>query len=84
MGRNFKKYPDQWVGFVDVEYELDNDATIKSAVVKFVDKTVEELTLMQIQSNGEINAVYTTLDNVLFIGTMYIKKGYKTVWHNLH
>ena len=62
-----------------MEYEPDNDATIKSAVVKFVDKTVEELTLMQIQSNGEINAVYTTFDNLLFIGTMYIKKGDKTV-----
>ncbi len=62
-----------------MEYEPDNDATIKSAVVKFVDKTVEEFTLMQIQSNGEINAVYTTFDNVLFIGTMYIKKGDKTV-----
>ncbi len=62
-----------------MEYEPDNDATIKSAVVKFVDKTVEEFTLMQIQSNGEINAVYTTFDNLLFIGTMYIKKGDKTV-----
>ncbi len=62
-----------------MEYEPDNDATIKSAVVKFVDKTVEEFTLMQIQSSGEINAVYTTFDNVLFIGTMYIKKGDKTV-----
>ena len=74
-----EKYPDQWVGLVDVEYEPDNDATIKSAVVMFTDKTVEELTLMQIQSNGEINAVYTTPDNVLFIGTMYVKKGEKTV-----
>lgn len=37
-----EKYPDQWVGLVEVEYEPDNDATIKSAVVKYTNKSKKE------------------------------------------
>ena len=29
-----EKYPDQWVGLVDVEWYPDNKATVKSAVVE--------------------------------------------------
>lgn len=65
-----EKYPDQWVGLVDIEYEPDNDATIKSAVVEYTDKSKDELTLMQIKTNGKILARYTTPDNCLFVGTM--------------
>ena len=36
-----EKYPDQWVGLIDVEYEPNNDATIKTAVVKYADKSKE-------------------------------------------
>lgn len=63
-----KKYPDQWVGLVDVEYEPDNDATIKSAVVKFTDKPKSELTKMQIRTKGELIGVYTTPDNIFQLG----------------
>ena len=63
-----EKYPDQWVGLVDVEYEEDNDATIKSAVVKYTDKSKDELTIMQIQTKGELIGVYTTPDNVFQVG----------------
>lgn len=48
-----EKYPDQWVGLTAVEYEPDNDSTIKSAVVKCADKTANELTLMQIRTKGK-------------------------------
>lgn len=59
------KYPDQWVGLIDVEFEPDNDATIKSAVVKYTDKSKDELTLIQIQTHGELLSVYTTPDNLI-------------------
>ena len=36
-----EKYPDQWIGLVDITWK--NDANIESAVVKYVDKTKEEL-----------------------------------------
>ena len=63
-----EKYPDQWVGLIDVEYEPNNDATIKNAVVKYADKSKYELTMMQIQTNGEILGRYTTPDNIFQLG----------------
>lgn len=65
-----KKYPDQWVGLVETEYEPDNDATIKSAVVKYTDKSKSELTRMQIQTNGDLQAVYTTPDYAFQMGAV--------------
>lgn len=65
-----KKFPDKWVGLVEVEYEPDNDATIKSAVVKYTNKSKSELTRMQIQTNGEILGRYTTPDNVFQLGAV--------------
>lgn len=65
-----EKYPDQWVGLVEVEYEPDNDATIKSAVVKYIDKSKNELTRMQIQTKGELIGIYTTPDNVFQLGAV--------------
>ena len=63
-----KKYPDQWVGLVETEYEPDNDATIKSAVVKYTDKSKSELTRMQIQTNGKILGRYTTPEHIFQLG----------------
>ena len=63
-----EKYPDQWVGLIDVEYEPNNDATIKNAVVNYADKSKDELTMMQIQTNGEILGRYTTPDNIFQLG----------------
>lgn len=65
-----EKYPDQWVGLTEVEYEPDNDATIESAVVLYTDKTASELTRMQIQTDGEIIGIYTTPDNEFQLGTV--------------
>lgn len=64
------KYPDQWVGVTDVEYEPDNDSTIKSAVVLYTDKTKTELTKLQIQTDGKILGRYTTPDNVFQLGAV--------------
>lgn len=64
------KYPDQWVGLTEVEYEPDNDATVKSAVVKYTDKLKNELTRLQIQTSGNLLGIYTTPDNVFQLGAV--------------
>lgn len=64
------KYPDQWVGLVDVEFKPDNRSSIKSAVVKYTDKPKKELTKIQIETNGEMVGVYTTPDNMFQLGAV--------------
>lgn len=65
-----EKYPDQWVGITDVEYDPANNSTIRYAVVKYTDRSKDELTEMQINSGGKILARYTTPDNVFQLGIM--------------
>lgn len=65
-----EKYPDQWIGLIEIEYEPDSDATIKSAIVKYIDKSKNELTKMQIQTNGNLVGVYTTPDNIFQLGAI--------------
>lgn len=79
-----ERYPDQWVGLAEVEYEPDNDATIKTAIVKYTDKSKNELTRMQIQTNGNLPGIYTTPDHVFQMGqwgisdeAIYIEYEYK-------
>lgn len=64
------RYPDQWVGLTNVEYEPDNRSTIKSAIVEYTDKSKDELTLMQVQTKGELIGIYTTPDNVFQLGAV--------------
>lgn len=66
-----KKYPDQWVGLVEVEYESDNQASIKSAIVRYIDKSKGELTRMML--NGEIISRYTTPDHIFQMGIMGVE-----------
>lgn len=54
-----ERYPDQWVGLVDVKYEEDNDATIESAVVKYSDKTGDELFLTAMKNCEELDIRHT-------------------------
>ena len=63
-----EKYPDQWIGLADVEYEPDHNDTIKTAIVKCTDKSKDELKMMQIQTHGEILGRYTTPDNIFQLG----------------
>ncbi len=61
-----KKYPDQWVGLVDVEY-VDNDGiTIQSGIIKYTNKSKSELTRLALK--GEIVSRYTTPDNIFQLG----------------
>ena len=59
-----QKYPDQWVGLVDITWH--DDSNIESAVVKYTDKSKEELLIMQIRD--EIFSCYTTPDNIFQLG----------------
>ena len=51
-----RKYPDQWVGLTDVERD---GASVKTAVVKYADKTSDELYDMQLSGQG-VYTIYTT------------------------
>lgn len=61
-----EQYPDQWVGLANVEYLPHNSATIKSAIVKYIGLSKDELGRKMIQ--GEIISRYTTPDNVFQLG----------------
>lgn len=62
-----QKYPDQWVGLVDVEWE--DASNVKTAVVKYTGLSVGELTRMQIQDQN-IYSTYTTPDNLAPLGAV--------------
>lgn len=61
-----ERYPDQWVGLVDINWK--NEANVESAVVKYSDKTADELLRLQIEEDPDLYSTYTTPDNLLQIG----------------
>lgn len=63
-----EKYPDKWVGLVDVKYVDDDGISIESAVIKYLDKSKSELTKKSL--NGEIVSRYTTPDNIFQLGML--------------
>ncbi len=65
-----KKYPDQWVGLVDVRYRNNDGISVESAVVKYMDKTKSELTRMVL--NGEIISRHTNPEGHLQLGAVGI------------
>lgn len=65
-----EKYPDRWVGLVDMKYVNDDGISVESAIVKYTDKSKGELTRMALK--GEIDAVYTTPDNVFQLGMVWV------------
>lgn len=65
------RYPDQWVGLTDVEWK--NTSNVKSAIVKYTDKTSSELARMQI-TDDNLYGTYTTPDNLAPLGVVgYMK-----------
>ena len=60
------KYPEQWVGLIDVEYKSDNSASILTAIVRYTDKSKNELTEMML--SGECISRYTTPDGIFQLG----------------
>lgn len=66
-----KKYPDQWVGLIDVEYVDDDGISVESAVVKYTDKSKSDLTRLVLK--GEIISRYTTPDNIFQMGMIGVQ-----------
>ena len=66
-----EKYPDQWVGLVDVKYMDDDGISVESAVVKYTDKSKSDLTRLVLK--GEIISRYTTPDNVFQMGMIGVQ-----------
>ena len=62
-----KKYPDQWVGLTDIEWE--DGANIKSAIVSYIGMSSADLLRKQIKDRN-IHATYTTPDNLAPMGTV--------------
>jgi len=61
-----ERYPDQWLGLTDVEME---GANVRSGIIKYIGKSVGELTKMQLVCDDLIS-VYTTPDNLAPMGVM--------------
>lgn len=66
-----RKYPDQWVGLVDVKYVDDDGISVESAVVKYTDKSKSDLTRLALK--GEIISRYTTPDNIFQMGMIGVQ-----------
>ena len=62
-----EKYPDQWVGLIDVDWE--DDANVRSAIVKYTDKSSSELLRLQIKDKN-LYSTYTTPDNLAPLGVV--------------
>lgn len=60
------KYPNKWVGLVDVKYMDDDGISVESAVIKYLDKNKGELTRMALR--GEIVSRFTTPDDIFQLG----------------
>ncbi len=60
------KYPDQWVGLVDVRYQNDDGISVESAIVKYTNKKKSELTRLVLK--GEIIARHTNPEGYIQLG----------------
>lgn len=65
-----EKYPDRWVGLIDVNYIEDDGISVESAVIKYLDKSKAELTKLALQ--GEIVSRYTTPDHIFQLGMVEV------------
>ena len=55
-----EKYPHQWVGLVDVEREEPDSPNIETAIVKYINKTRNELVDIKLDSERDLIYRYTT------------------------
>lgn len=61
-----EKYPDRWVGLVEVQYLNNDGVSVESAIVKYADKAKSELTRLVLK--GEIIARHTNPEGHLQLG----------------
>lgn len=62
-----EKYPDCWVGLIDVDWK--NEANVRSAIVVYTDDSADELLRMQFEDEIECS-MYTTPDNLGQLGVL--------------
>ncbi len=60
-----EKYPNQWVGLVDVEWKKSGPPNVVSAIVKYTDKTGDELILIRMSGEDDMHYYYTTPKNTI-------------------
>ncbi len=63
-----ERYPNQWVGLIDVEFDSDT-VTVKSAIIKVIGKTAEELGIMALDKEIQM-PYYTTPDYTFQMGAI--------------
>ena len=60
-----ERYPDQWLGLVDVKYRDNDGVSVESGVVKYANKTRSQL--MRLEDRDEIIRCYTSPDRCLLL-----------------
>ncbi len=65
-----KVYPDRWLGLDDVQYINNDGISVESAVVKYDDKSKDELTRLMLK--GDAVAIFTTPDRHLQLGAVEV------------
>lgn len=61
-----ERYPNQWVGLVDVKYQDDDGITVESGIVKYANKTRSQL--MRLEAHNEVVRCYTSPGSGLQLG----------------
>lgn len=62
-----EKYPNQWLGINNIEYNDSSKKEMKSANVVYTDKTASELGLMALHGDN-IQPYFTTPDDTFQLG----------------
>ncbi len=63
-----QKYPDRWVGLVDIVWK--DNSNVESAIVKYDDKSCNDLLALQFSNEPELFGCYTTPDHVAHVGVV--------------
>jgi len=71
-----EKYPHQWVGMTDVEWKAPDNPNVKTAVVKYTDKDMNELLELKLKE-PDLYSLYTTPDDEPFVGFAWVVRNAK-------
>ncbi len=61
-----KAYPNQWVGLTDIEWV--DSSNIEIAIVKYTDRSKDDLQMEQFRTNGGMMAVFTNPNRLFELG----------------
>jgi len=66
------KYPNQWVGLSEIEWK--NEANVKTAVIKYTDKSASDMLRLRILGE-DVVSIFTTPDSIAPIGVVGFVNG---------